>query len=1019
IVLQKANNSKVEGGEGDDYIEIESVYKTKSYGSNPIATENILISGGKGADTFDIGYNTRSITINDIEEIDTLEMEVTDNYISLAEAIKACNLDNIPDDFSTEWVEWINGNKKLILGVEEYTERSTELVFYADKNTLEFQRKFSGEDNTLTFITMENIDSDKIHEIGSMNTVIKDSAWHEYNNSGSSVKGFGLKGAEMTFQDYMNQGVVKSFYTDGDDTITGLSDFSNFNYYGYDYNYTKLTQNDFINNSQSFSLGDVIFAGDGNDTIDAGLGSNVVFAGEGNDIITINNLIGTNIIYGESGDDTVYLYNQNETEIDNSINQGKIVNYIDTGDGDDKVFAGKLNAESKVYTGAGDDFISSTGAVTLIDSGSGNDIISATGATINGGTGDDVIYSLGSVIMDGGEGADTLTGGLGDDTFIVDEYDTYIEEGKDLEGGYDTIHIESDFDLSQNNFEAVTLLGSDNFNVLGDQFDNIINGNEGDNLIDGKAGADTMSGGAGDDYYVIDNIGDSVTEFLNDGTDTIESYIDVKAHQVKNIENLILKGNAKTAFGNELDNVITLNEQSNFVNGLGGNDTIIYQKGGGQDTISVTDNVEAIDTLVIQGYSQQQSSFTREQDSLMIRFAGSDEHIWIADYFKAAETAVPDEIIESDEVIFDNSLSGDLLIDDVPVDSVPMSIIDNKIDRIIFDNNGEEVVLTQQDIDAAIIDRADNNAPTVNKYPQAITINDDDSLNVQFDADTIVDQDAWDSILSYRITLADQNADGSYQDIPDWLSFDADTLTLTGDPTVDSIGNYSFILWAGDLFGNSAGAYLTLTVNSSQPVDVPVETSPDNIVEGTDSSEQLLGTNDNDIINGYLGDDQLFGFAGNDTLNGGAGDDYLAGGNGSGSNSGNDILNGGAGDDTLSGEDGNDTLSGGAGNDSYIYKVNQGVDTIDNSGGGNDGIFFQGIDKSQLSYHQEGEDLIILVDGDLNQQVKVEGHFSSNDKAIDYIVPSSNIVISAQSIASQLTALPGFGSGDTDNGGND
>lgn len=44
-------------------------------------------------------------------------------------------------------------------------------------------------------------------------------------------------------------------------------------------------------------------------------------------------------------------------------------------------------------------------------------------------------------------------------------------------------------------------------------------------------------------------------------------------HLQSNIENLVLKGQAKTAFGNALDNTIALNEQNNFINALGGNDT--------------------------------------------------------------------------------------------------------------------------------------------------------------------------------------------------------------------------------------------------------------------------------------------------------------------------------------------------------------------------------------------------------------------------------------------------------------
>lgn len=803
----------------------------------------------------------------------------------------------------------------------------------------------------------------------------------------------------------INASDVQSITFDGDDLLIQYSPTD------------KLVLKGYISNSLDSTLS-VQFA-DGTQWLNQDLMAQVTFEGsESGDVITGTLNDRTNIINAYDGDDTVH---GNQTA-QNNINGGAGWDELHGGDNIDTILGG--TGEDFIYGNAGADIIYGEDGHDTLFGGAGNDYI-------EGGKGNDWLQ--------GDEGVDTLVGGLGDDTYDVDDLDTFIENANE---GYDAIFIEDSFNLEGTNLEEIHLKGSGNFNITGDTNDNGLYGNSGNNILDGRSGADTMSGGAGDDYYVVDQYetlindddritlkhGDQVVEgtlsrdgFVHGdsgGNDTVEQWDDHRFYRQddmgnwsntgsyhrlqNNIENLILKGDAKTAFGNELDNIITLNEQSNFVNGLGGNDTIIYQKGGGQDTINVSDSTLATDTLVIQGYSEEQSSFTREQDSLMIRFAGSDEHIWIADYFK---DAVADTQLNQTDLL--------------PINDQPLSMIDNKIDRIIFDNNGEQVVLTQQDIDNAIIDRADNHAPTVNKHAQAITINDDEALSVQFDADTIVDADAWDSSLSYRITLASQNADGSYQDIPDWLNFDADTRTLTGSPTVDSIGSYSFILWAGDLFGTSAGTYLTLTVNSSQPVDVPVETSPDNVVEGTDSSEQLLGTNGNDLINGYLGDDQIFGFAGNDTLNGGVGNDYLAGGNGSGTNSGNDIINGGAGDDTLSGEDGNDTLSGGAGNDSYIYKANQGIDIIDNSGGGNDGIFFQGIDKSQLSYHQEGDDLIILVDGDLNQQVKVDGHFSSNDKAIDYIVPSSNMVISAQSIASQLTALPGSGSGDTDNGGND
>src|SRR3546814_20487209 len=115
--------------------------------------------------------------------------------------------------------------------------------------------------------------------------------------------------------------------------------------------------------------------------------------------------------------------------------------------------------------------------------------------------------------------------------------------------------------------------------------------------------------------------------------------------------------------------------------------------------------------------------------------------------------------------------------------------------------------------------------------------------------------------------------------------------------------------------------------------------------------------------------------SGNDTLQGGDGADYLAGGNGSGTGSGDDRLEGDAGNDTLRGEEGLNTLIGGANDDSYVYGGGQ--DTIDNTGGGYDGVFFEnGITAAQLAFTRDGDDLVITVDGDANATVRVTGHRS-------------------------------------------
>ena len=181
----------------------------------------------------------------------------------------------------------------------------------------------------------------------------------------------------------------------------------------------------------------------------------------------------------------------------------------------------------------------------------------------------------------------------------------------------------------------------------------------------------------------------------------------------------------------------------------------------------------------------------------------------------------------------------------------------------------------------------------------------------------------------------------------------------------------------------------------------------DSVVDGQGTADdKLYGSEGKDLIRGFGGNDQLFGFAGNDRLEGSAGNDYLSGGNGSGKGSGNDILLGGDGNDTLYGEDGDDLLIGGAGNDSYLYYAQQGADTIDNQGGGNDGLFMMNIAPNRLSFHRDSQDLVVLVDKDHNQQVRVKGHFNGGHQAISYIQPGSGYSIGKDQIAKKLTALP-------------
>lgn len=130
-------------------------------------------------------------------------------------------------------------------------------------------------------------------------------------------------------------------------------------------------------------------------------------------------------------------------------------------------------------------------------------------------------------------------------------------------------------------------------NATGGSGKDTIIGNSAANIINGGGGIDTMKGGAGNDTYYVESVGDLVVETINNGTDTVISYLGSYSLPV-NVENLILAngGTILKGFGNSLANTITGNEYDNTINGGGGADTMIG--GLGNDTYTVDNTKDTI-----------------------------------------------------------------------------------------------------------------------------------------------------------------------------------------------------------------------------------------------------------------------------------------------------------------------------------------------------------------------------------------------------------------------------------------
>jgi Ca2+-binding RTX toxin-like protein len=194
-----------------------------------------------------------------------------------------------------------------------------------------------------------------------------------------------------------------------------------------------------------------------------------------------------------------------------------------------------------------------------------------------------IIGNSGNNRLDGGESLDTLQGGSGNDTYVVDNVGDVVFEN--LNEGTDTVEASINYTLT-GHVENLTLTGTDDLNGTGNDLNNLIIGNSGNNRLNGGAGVDTLQGGAGNDTYVVNNVGDVVSENLNEGTDTVEAAITYTL--TPNVENLTLTGSSNiNGTGNELNNLIIGNNGNNRLNGGTGADTM---RGGDGNDIYVVDN---------------------------------------------------------------------------------------------------------------------------------------------------------------------------------------------------------------------------------------------------------------------------------------------------------------------------------------------------------------------------------------------------------------------------------------------
>ena len=343
------------------------------------------------------------------------------------------------------------------------------------------------------------------------------------------------------------------------------------------------------------ALANNLSGGAGADTLNGAAGIDTMAGGAGNDTYITDNTLDVVVELAGGGADQVSTTALSYTLGVNVEN----LTFIGTGN-----FTGTGNAAGNGLTGgAGNDTLNGLGGADTMRGGLGNDtyIVDVTGDspielaaagtdtvqssalvyTLTANVENLVFTGAGNDLLNGLGGADTMAGGLGNDTYAVDSSADVITEA--LGAGSDQVNSSATSYTLAANVENLTFIGTGNFSGTGNALANGLIGGAGNDLLNGLGGADTMRGGLGNDTYVADLNGDAVIEAVGAGVDLVQATTLLYTLGA-NVENLFFTGVGNfTGNGNVLANTLTGGAGADTLRGLDGNDRLVG--GAGNDTL--------------------------------------------------------------------------------------------------------------------------------------------------------------------------------------------------------------------------------------------------------------------------------------------------------------------------------------------------------------------------------------------------------------------------------------------------
>ncbi|MCL4456275.1 MAG: putative Ig domain-containing protein, partial [Nitrospirae bacterium] len=550
----------------------------------------------------------------------------------------------------------------------------------------------------------------------------------------------------------------------------------------------------------------------GNDTIFSATDADAIDGGDGNDYLSSN--AGDDVLYGGSGYDKLFAGEGNDV-----LEGGAGNDHMEGATGNDVYRFGRGSGADNIY-----DYDTTTGNVDAIEMAS--DIKPE----------DIVVKREGNALMLEIKGT---TDKLQVEYFFKPESTYKIEEIQFADGTvWDVATVREMARFVNGTESAETLYGYEDNDVMNGLGGNdSLNGGDNNDIIDGGAGNDTLSGGKGDDVLYGGSGYDKL--FAGEGND-------------------VLEGGA----GND------------HMEGATGNDVYRFGRGSGADNIYDNDttvgNIDVIE--MASDIKPEDITVTRDYQNLYLNIKGTTDKLQVEYFFKPESTYKIEEIRFADGTVWDVNQITSIANNTSPTGAVTISgeaeqgktltavtgtladadglgefsykwqaSADGTSWTDIAGETGSSFTLTQSQVGQQIrstVSYTDghgtketvtsaatgaianvNDAPIINNPIEDTSATEDTTFSYVIPADTFTDIDAGDT-LAYTATQADGTA------LPNWLNFDAETMTFGGTPTNDSVGTLSIKITATDASGATANSVFDLNIanmNDAPEVNRPIE----------------------------------------------------------------------------------------------------------------------------------------------------------------------------------------------------